>query len=224
MEVSIQRRHSDELVCPIRKMKSLLNKITDRTFHKISDEMLQITILENLTDSDGNELDKSKMEPIIQTFISNVCVPERNTETMNVYVKAFCKLKDKWSGRQGRVLMELMMAELGKFFVEYSKMTEYDNSIRNKSFKLCLFISMLYQENGVGIRLVLAILQTFCKEDKHAVEIFCKIFSNCRVKLMSEEIFKTKVLSNYKKFLEKIRDSEIDYMYKAMCLDILDKL
>jgi hypothetical protein len=101
--------------CPIKRMNSLLNKITERTFQKISDEMLLVNLLEDPTNEDAIPEDKDKMLPVINTFIANVCQPACGVEIMKVYAKSFCKLKDNWKGRQGRILTELMMAELSKF-------------------------------------------------------------------------------------------------------------
>jgi hypothetical protein len=214
--------------CPIKRMNSLLNKITDRTFQRISDEMLLVNLLENPNSEDAIPEDKDKMFPIIQTFIGNVCQPACGPEIMKVYAKSFCKLKDNWKGRQGRILTELMMSELSKFFLEYSKAPtcgdeDTDVKIRSKCFKLCTFISLLYEEGAVGLRLVIAILQSFFKSDKLSLEVFCKLFAGCQGKLMKDETFKSKVFAKYKQFLEENSKSENqDAMHKYMCLDILD--
>jgi hypothetical protein len=216
--------------CPIKRMNSLLNKITDRTFQRISDEMLLVNLLENPTSEDAIPEDKDKMLPVIQTFIANVCQPACGVEIMKVYAKSFCKLKDNWKGRQGRILTELMMAELSKFFLEYSKTPtcgdeEQDVKIRNKCFKLCTFVALLYSEGAVGLRLVIAILQSFFKNDKLSLEVFCKLFAACQEKLMNDETFKSKVFAKYKNFLEENSKSESqEAMHKFMCLNILDSL
>ncbi len=216
--------------CPIKRMNSLLNKITERTFHRISDEMLLVNLLENPNSEDAIPEDKDKMLPIIQTFIANVCQPACGPEIMKVYAKSFCKLKDTWKGRQGRILTELMMAELSKFFLQYSKAPtcgdeDQDVKVRNKCFKLCTFVALLYSEGAVGLRLVLAILQSFFKNDKLSLEVFCKLFSACQEKLMSDETFKSKVFAKYKHFLEENSKSETqEAMHKFMCLNILDSL
>jgi hypothetical protein len=213
---------------PLKKMKSNLNKITERSFPKISDEILQIVLLDNPLEDECLPSDKENMLPVIQTFISNVCVLERNDEAMNVYVKVFCKLKDKWIGRQGRVLMEMMMTELSKFFKEYSSLTEesIDDKKRNSCFKLCKFVSLLYMEGAVGLRLVLAILQAFYNPNKMTLEVFCKLFAACRVKLLNDSTFRTSSLfDKYKNFLETSSKSPtLEPMYKFMCQDILDKM
>jgi hypothetical protein len=215
--------------CPIKRMKVYLNKITDRTFDKISGEMLQVVILEDPLSEESKESDKEKMLPIVQTFISTVCVFERNEEAMNVYVKSFCKLRTQWKGRQGRVLTELMMSELMKFFVEYSKVPESENTEentkrRNSCFKLCRFVSLLYQEGVLSLKAIVTILQSFCKNDKLSLEVFCKIFSGCQEKLMTDEFFMAKIFGRYKSFLEGIVSSEDhESMHKFMCMNILDK-
>jgi len=238
MEEARSRGSSDEVATsPIqpemdialstKTMRSLLNKITDITFQKISEQMLQIKLLENPESIELLPTDKERMLPIVQTLISNVCVLERNEEAINIYVRAFCKLKEKWQGRQGHILMETTMSELGKFFVEYSKLpeNEIDDLKRNKCFKLCRFISILYQENAISMKLIVAILQTFCKETKTSVEVFCKIFGDCKNKLMQDEVFMAKMFTKYKTFLETISKSDsFSPMYKFMCLNILENL
>jgi hypothetical protein len=216
--------------CPIKRMKVYLNKITDRTFDKISGEMLQVVLLDDPLSEESKENDKEKMLPIVQTFISTVCVFERNEEAMNVYVKSFCKLRTQWKGRQGRVLTELMMAELMKFFVEYSKSPESDKTEentkrRNSCFKLCRFVSLLYQEGVLNLKGVVTILQAFCKHDKLSLEVFCKLFSGCQEKLMTDEFFMLKIFGRYKLFLENIVASEDhESMHKFMCLNILESI
>jgi hypothetical protein len=213
---------------PLKKMKSNLNKITERTFPKISDEILQIILIEDPHNEDSLPSDKENMLPIVQTFIANVCVFERNDEAMNVYVKVFCKLKDKWVGRQGRILMELMMSELSKFFKEYSttKEEDIDEKKRNDCFKLCKFVSVLYIEGAIGLRLVLAIMQAFYNPNKITLEVFCKLFAGCRGKLLKDETFRSSSLfDKYKIFLETSSKSpSLEPMYRFMCQDILEKL
>jgi hypothetical protein len=213
---------------PLKKMKANLNKITERSFPKISDEILQIVLLENPLEEECLPSDKENMLPIIQTFIANVCVLERNDEAMNVYVKVFCKMKDKWIGRQGRILMEMMMSELSKFFKEYSSLSEdsIDDRKRNNCFKLCKFVSVLYIEGGIGLRLVLAILQAFYNPNKNTLEVFCKLFSGCRVKIMKDSTFRSSSLfDKYKTFLDTCsKSTSLEPMYKFMCQDILDKM
>jgi len=212
---------------PIKRMRSYLNKITERTFCKISDDMLQIVLLENPSEDDVIPSDKDNMEPIVQTFISNVCVFERNDEAMQVYAKVFCKLQEKWVGRQGKILTEVMMIELSKFFKDYSNIPieEIDEKKRNSCFKLCKFVSYLYNENVVGLRLVLAILQTFFNTKKNHLEVFCKLFEGCREKLTKDEIFRSKIMDRYKNFLKDGSKSEVlEPMYRFMCLEILEKL
>lgn len=219
--------------CPIKRMKSYLNKITDRTFDKISGEMLQVNLLDDPLSEDSKENDKEKMLPIVQTFISTVCVFERNEEAMNVYVKSFCKLRNQWKGRQGRILTELMMSELMKFFVDYSKASTSDTDPdseenikrRNSCFKLCRFVSLLYQEGVLSLKAIVTILQAFCKHDKLSLEVFCKLFSGCQEKLMTDEFFVSKIFGRYKSFLETIVSSEDhESMHKFMCMNILDKI
>jgi hypothetical protein len=94
---------------PIKKFKSCLNKISERNYPKISDEMLTIHLLDEPESSESKPTDKEAMLPVIETFMANVCVFERNIEAINFYTKTFCKLKDNWKGRQGRVLTENMM-------------------------------------------------------------------------------------------------------------------
>lgn len=219
--------------CPIKRMNSLLNKITDLSFQRISDEMLVVNLLDNPLEEDAIPEDKDKMLPIVKTFMANICQPACGPEIMKVYSRAFCKLKDNWKGRQGRILTEIMMAELSKFFADYSKNLYSETSAevsaedeakkRLKCFKLCTFVSLLYQEGAVGLRLVLAILQSFFKNDKLSLEVFCKLFAACQDKLMKDETFKSKVFEKYKTFLEENSKSTAhEAMYKFMCLNILD--
>jgi hypothetical protein len=209
----------------IKKIKSSLNKITDRTFEKISEELLRFELLDNPSSEECIITDKDNMLPVIQAFISNICVFEHNDEAMTVQVKLFCKLKDKWIGRQGRILMEIMMSELSKFFKEYAELTEVDEKKRNSCFKLVKFVSLLYNENAVSMRLVVAILQTYRKNDKMHLEVFCKLFAACQKKLLSNTDFREKVLHNYKSYLEvSSKSTELDTMYRFMCQNILDEI
>ena len=234
-DVSIMNRPAPS---PIKRLKSCLNKITERSFPKISDEMLTIHLLDEPEKEEVSSEDKLTMLPMVETFMANVCVFERNIEAIGLYTKAFCKIKDNWKGRQGRVLMEVMMSELGKFFTEYNKMIEMDQTEsvqdldpdfrskkRNQCLKLSQFVAMLYNEGGVSIRLVLVILQMFMKSKKDHLEVFCKLFSECRVNLVKDETFRTKVLAKYKNFLKENQQStDLESMYRFMCLEILEKI
>jgi hypothetical protein len=223
---------------PIKRIKSCLNKISERNFPKISDEMLTIHLLDEPENEEVSSLDKETMLPMVETFMSNVCVFERNVEAMGIYTKAFCKIKDNWKGRQGRVLMEVMISELGKFFTEYNKsidleseeknevqeLRELRSKKRNHCLKLSQFVAMLYNEGGVSIRLVLVILQMYLKNKKDHIEIFCKLLSGCQTKLMKDETFRSKVFDKYKAFLtENSKSKDIEPMYRFMCLEVLEK-
>jgi hypothetical protein len=90
---------------------------------------------------------------------------------------------------------------------------------------LCTFVSLLYTEGAVGLRLVVAILQSFFKSDKLSLEVFCKLFAACQEKLMNDETFKSKVFDKYKRFLEEnSKSGQQENMHKFMCLKILDSL
>lgn len=217
-----------------KRMRSYLNKITERNFPKISDEMLTVVLLSNPDSFDSQENDREIMLPITQNFISNVCVFERNDEAMIIYVKAFCKLKEKWIGRHGKVFFEVTMSEIHKNFVDYKNLMEMEDldedsaefrKSRNNCLKLCRFMSLLYSEGAIGLKLILAILQTFVNDRKHSVEVFCKLFGYALEKLNTEEIFRLKVLQKYKTHLQEMtRKYETECFYKFLCLEILDKI
>jgi hypothetical protein len=206
---------------PLKKIRSYLNKITERTFDKISEEILRINLLDSTDDSKNLDI----MLPVVKTFLSNICVFERNEEAMNVYVKLFDKMKNKWSGVQGEVLMQVMMKELKNFFQNYAKSneTEIDEKKRNSCFKLCKFISLLYIEGSVDFTLMVAILNTFRKIDKFHLEVFCKIYNDCQKKLYSETIFKEKVFPTFNDFLQtSSKSTSLEPMHRFMCQNILD--
>jgi hypothetical protein len=230
---------------PIKKFKSCLNKISERNYPKISDEMLTIHLLDEPESSESKSTDKEAMLPVVETFMANVCVFERNIEAINFYTKTFCKLKDNWKGRQGKVLAEIMMSELANFFLDYDATiqtgkTECDSEEwickRNKCVKLCQFISALYKEDGVGIKLVLVILKKFMQSKrnpetneiiplpKECIEVFCRIFSGCLDKLLKDKNFTPSMLKIFKDFIITHQRSEtLEPMYRFMCLEILDK-
>jgi len=218
---------------PIKKFKSCLNKISERNYPKISDEMLTIHLLDEPESSESKPTDKEAMLPVVETFMANVCVFERNIEAINFYTKTFCKLKDNWKGRQGRVLTENMMTELANFFLDYDSTIQSDKTDcdseewickRNKCIKLCQFISALYKENGIGIKLVLVILNKFKKDKKESIEVFCRLFSGCIDKLLEDNLFKTKFLPIFKEFITTHQRSEkLEPMYRFMCLEIIEK-
>lgn len=236
---SVETNTLDTPEARIKYLRSSLNKITDRTLEVLSEKLLRVHILENYESDTSEESDKERILPILQTFIANVCVFERNEEAMLLYVKTFCKLRTKWEGRQGNVLMQGMLIELSKFFTEYSSLgssepldPEEMSRYRNKCFKLCRFLSLLYENEAIGIRPILAILQNFCKSKdsgsnnlKLSLEVFCKLFTYCHTRLLKDPAFKEKVLPKYKDHLHKMMEFyEKDYQYKFMCLDLLDKL
>jgi hypothetical protein len=230
---------------PIKKFKSCLNKISERNYPKISDEMLNIHLLDEPESLESKSSDKENMIPVIETFMANVCVFERNIEAINFYTKTFCKLKNNWKGRQGRVLAESMMSELANFFIDYdstiqNEKTSSDSeewiSKRNKCVKLCQFISALYKEDGVGIKLVLVILKKFMQSkqnpetkeisplSKESIEVFCRLFSGCIDKLVKDKNFTPEMLRIFKGFIATHQRSEtLEPMYRFMCLEILDK-
>jgi hypothetical protein len=218
---------------PIKKFKSCLNKISERNFPKISDEMLTIHLLEEPENPISNPSDKDVMLTVVETFMANVCVFERNIEAIQFYTKTFLKLKNNWKGRQGRVLAEVMMSELANFFIDFDNIIQ--NSTlkedseewilkRNKCIKLCQFVSTLYKEDGVGIKLVLVILNKFKKDKRESIEVFCRLLSGCVEKLMEDVQFKTRFLPVFKEFIEMHQKSEtLEPMYRFMCLEILEK-
>jgi len=224
---------------PIKKFKSCLNKISERNYAKISDEMLTIHLLDEPENLESKVSDKENMLPVIETFMANVCVFERNIEAINFYTKTFCKLKNNWKGRQGRVLAESMMSELANFFLNYdstiqSEKTDCDSEEwickRNKCVKLCQFISALYNEDGVGIKLVLVILKKFMQTNestiirKESIEVFCRLFSGCIDKLLKDKNFTPGMLRVFKEFISTHQRSEtLEPMYRFMCLEILDR-
>jgi hypothetical protein len=224
---------------PIKKFKSCLNKISERNYVKISDEMLTIHLLDEPENPEAKASDKEAMFPVIETFMANVCVFERNIEAINFYTKTFCKLKNNWKGRQGRVLAENMMSELANFFLDYNSTIQADQtacdseewiSKRNKCVKLCQFISALYKEDGVGIKLVLVILKKFMQTNdpssirKESIEVFCRLFSGCIDKLMKDKSFTPGMLKVFKDFIGTHQRSDtLEPMYRFMCLEILDK-
>jgi hypothetical protein len=195
--------------------------------------MLTIHLLEEPEKDEVTSEDKVTMLPMVETIMANVCVFERNIEAIALYTKAFCKIKDNWKGRQGRVLMEVMISELGKFFTEYSKILDsHSEGIgpevwtkkRNQCLKLSQFVAMLYNEGGVSMKLVIVILQMYLKSKKDHIEVFCKLFSGCQEKLMKDETFRSKVLDKYKNFLSENQQSkDLESMYRFMCLEILEK-
>jgi hypothetical protein len=230
---------------PIKKFKSCLNKISERNYPKISDEMLTIQLIDEPENLESKASDKENMLPAVETFMANVCVFERNIEAINFYTKTFCKLKNNWRGRQGRILSEVMMSELAKFFLDYDSTIQADNTSsdseewickRNKCVKLCQFISALYKEDGVGIKLVLVILKKFmqpkCNPEtneliqprKESIEVFCRLFSGCIDKLLKDKNFTPDMLKVFKDFIAIHQRSEtLEPMYRFMCLEILDK-
>jgi len=217
----------------IKKIKSCLNKISERNFDKISDEILSIQLLEDLDETEVKDSDKEIVLPVVETFMANICVFERNNEAINIYTKTFCKLKNKWKGRQKDVLMDIMMSELAKFFNEYNKSIQSESILesseewilkRNQCLKICQFVSSLYNEEAVGIKLILVILNLFMKPKKESIEVFCKLVMGCQTKLMSEELFRTKILPKYKTFLQEHHSSKtLEPMYRFLCLEVLDK-
>lgn len=218
---------------PIKKFKSCLNKISERNYPKISDEMLTIHILEEPENPESKPSDKDSMLTVVETFMANVCVFERNVEAIQFYTKTFLKLKNNWKGRQGRVLAEVMMSELANFFIEFDSIIQTANLKedseewilkRNKCIKLCQFVSTLYKEDGIGIKLVLVILNKFKKDKKESIEVFCRLFSGCIDKLLEDNTFKTRFLPIFKEFVVMHQKSEtLEPMYRFMCLEILEK-
>lgn len=213
---------------PLKKIRSYLNKITDRSFDKITEEILRINLLEESSDPTDTK-NQELILPVVKTFLSNICVFERNEETMNVYVKLFCKMKNKWSGIQGDLLMQIMMIELKKFFQQYAKDSieseeSKNDKKRNSCFKLCRFISLLYNEEAIPFTLVAAILNTFRKPNKLYLEVFCKIYSDCQKKLYNEPTFKEKVFPIFTEFLQtSSKCSDLEPMHRFMCQNILDE-
>jgi hypothetical protein len=222
---------------PIKKFKSCLNKISERNYPKISDEMLTIHLLDEPENPESKASDKESMIPVVETFMANVCVFERNIEAINFYTKTFCKLKNNWKGRQGRILTEVMMLELANFFIDYNATIQAEKTSsdseewickRNKCVKLCQFISALYKEDGVGIKLVLVILKKFMQTNesirKESIEVFCRLFSGCIDKLLKDKNFTPDMLRVFKDFISTHQRSEtLEPMYRFMCLEILDK-
>lgn len=239
LETSLRNR---EAPTPIKKLKNILNKITERTFDKLSDEMLLIDLLDKPEEIEENEIDMDIMSPFVESFFTSVCVKERNVEALKVYTRLFGKLKLKWKGRQGSILMKCMLSEISSFFKGYKEMIkdmnfedEKSNEDRNKCIKLCHFVGNLYKDDLVKIQLVLVILNFFKKfleENKtvfdskylEILEAFSVLFSSCQVKLIKDEIFIEKFLTNYKKFIEfHYEHKDIPSMYRFACLELLEK-
>jgi hypothetical protein len=239
METSLRNR---EAPSPIKKLKNILNKITERTFDKLSDEMLLIDLLDNPEEIEEKEIDMDIMSPFIESFVASICVKERNIEALKVYTRLFGKLKLKWKGRQGSILMKCMLFEISSFFKSYKEMIkdmnfedEKSNEDRNKCIKLCHFVGNLYKDDLVKIQLVLVILNFFKKyleENKtvfdskylEILEAFSVLFSSCQEKLLEEEIFVDKFLVNYKNFIQfHYENKEIPSMYRFACLELLEK-
>jgi hypothetical protein len=220
---SPRRNYFSSSISPeIRKIKSILNKTTNDTYSGLIKDLLQVNVLEELDntqlveDEARKNIDYQHMLPVVQIFIANICFGKEDADTIRIYTQIFCELRKKWYGRQGKVLLRVMISEIDKFFKTYLT-TEVDDSDRKKCFCVIRFFCNLYNEKIIPSQMVLVVNNSFCGDEEIKVEAFHRFIT-----YTSPEIRKEAIYSRFKAQFEDLMRRSIkrtDFSIKKLNFD-----
>jgi len=220
---SPKRNFFSSTIAPeIRKIKSILNKTTNDTYSGLIKDVLQVNVLDELDNSELVEdetrknIDYQKMLPIVQIFLVNICFGKEDADTIRIYTQIFCEMRKKWTGRQGKVLLRVMISEIDKFFKNYLS-TEIDDNERRKCFCIIRFFCGLYNEKVIPSQMVLVVNNSFCGDAEIKVEAFHRFIS-----YTSKEIKKEAIYARFKPSFEDLMRRSIkrtDFSIKKLNYD-----
>jgi len=211
-----------------------LNKISPENFERLSGEILEIELLSDLGDdsprqktTDFDPEDIEKMEKVVELFINATCnirnTGQGGSEMQEILAKLFIKLKDKWDGRQGRILATVMTKYIANYFSKY-----FDNSLtfieKIKCENIMYFTGLLYEKGMFDTRFCMVALMKFKIKDESNIRVFCNLLNACYKKLKNEKLF----TSNKEKFVsflnECVSDRSIPGLVRNMCMDSLEAM
>ncbi len=211
----------------VRFFRRILNKITgdERTFEGYLETILKISVINPESDSEN---DNENMKPVVDSFLAMIYEDKESNNTISIYGKLFTELVKKWSGRQGRVLMTVMISEINNFIIKYQN-TEIsieempESSHRRKCFCIIKFLHYLYQQDDIlPGKVIMIIMEKFFSQKELHLEIFTRILKQNFEKLNTEKLFQVKLKDKYKKFLEEIKDNNFSSrQYNYMIEDTL---
>lgn len=220
----IRNNISDE----VRLFRRILNKITgdERTFEGYLETILKISVINPDADSTN---DNETMKPVVSSFLSMIYEDKESNNNIVIYGKLFTHLVKRWSGRQGKVLMNVMINEINTFILNYltleiSPEEMAENSNRRKCFCIIKFLHYLYYQDGDIIpgKIIMIIMEKFFSIKETHLEIFTRILTQNIEKLNKEKLFVAKLKDKYKKFLEENKASEFtSRQYNYMIEDTL---
>jgi hypothetical protein len=200
----------------VRLFRRILNKITneDRTYEGYLDNILKINVIE--PDSPP-ENDSDIMKSVVSSFLGMIYEDKETNNNISLYGRLFIDLTQRWSGRQGRVLLSTMVSEINNFIKEYleHKIKEEDmieDIRRRRCFCIIKFLHYIYDKNSDVIpgKIIMIIMEKFFPGDdinELHLEVFLRLLSQNYPKLKNEKIFQVKLKDKYKKFLDEKKDN-----------------
>lgn len=217
----------------IRDIRFNMCRIVASNFDIISNTILEINILENTKERseaiDFTPEEIEKMTKVVDVFIESIKlfnISSGNTEIPNVIASLFVKLRDKWSGHQGRVLSSVMVNYIGKYLKNYCENSdELSLSDKLKCPQILYFTGLLYNRGMFQTKYCMGILVKFMKKEEQNVIVFCNLLSVCFDKITSDsevKIFNLKK-SDFKKHTEECCiDKSLPTRVRFMAQDLLE--
>lgn len=216
----------------VRLFRRILNKITneDRTYQGYLDNILKINVIEPDSTS---ERDIELMKPVVSSFLSMIYEDKETNNNIDLYGRLFIELTERWSGRQGRVLLSTMVSEINIFIKEYLEHNIKQEDLiedvkRRRCFCIIKFLHYLYDKNDNIIpgKIIMVIMEKFFPNDKDInelhLEVFLRLLSQNYSKLKNEKLFQVKLYEKYKTFISENKNTNFSSrQYNYTIEDIL---
>lgn len=214
----------------VRTFRGTLSKLTKINFEKLCIQLLNDDVLPKMEEKDMTPekvqetriADSKIMIEVVKVFMNQVKISfkadkslknESNETTKHgedsvlLYANLATELKEKWSGRQGRVFFECLMIEIVKFFNQYYENPGTDNLDRNAMIR---FVSYLCMNNKkpVPVLFALKICETFDRPIPSDVGLRVKFFTYLVSKFKENRIFMNTYEKKYHQFFKDVSEDK----------------
>jgi hypothetical protein len=216
----------------VRFFRRILNKITndDRTYEGYLENILKITIVSPESPSENHQ---DLMKPVVSSFLGMIYEDKETNNTIFLYGRLFIDLVNRWSGKQGKLLLSGMILEINDFIKDYFEYNIPEKDIpedtkRRRCFCILKFLYYVYDKNADVIpgKIIMVIMEKFFPTssviNELHLEVFLRLLSQNYSKLKDEKLFQVKLKDKYHKFLkDNIETKFISRNYNYQIEDIL---
>jgi hypothetical protein len=215
----------------VRTFRSTLSKLTVLNYGKLVVQLLNIDVLpedpKDLSSEKVQEMritDTKAMNDIAKIFINQVKISfktDKNLKNENrevktaygedsvlLYANLATDLKNKWSGRQGRVFFECLLVEIVKFFNQHYENPGPDNLDRNSVIRFVSFLCM-NDKKPIPVLFALKICETFDRLNVNDVGLRIKFFTYLLPMFRDNNIFKATYEKKYLDFFRSVAEDKI---------------